>query len=67
MVPIVAGITSVVAGITAIARVADGYGIIGAGHKAWQEDKAQHCSSAYQCRQGCNHYPAALNTTQHEE
>ena len=63
MVPIVAGITAIVAGITTIAGVADGYGIIRAGHKPSQEHKAQYCSSAYQCRQGCNHYPAACNTS----
>lgn len=67
MVAIVASITSAAAGISATASVADGYGIIGARNKASQEHKAQHCSSAHQCREGCDHHPAASHTTQHEE
>lgn len=63
MVAIIAGITSTAAGISATARVADGYGIIGAGNKASQEHKAQHCSGARQYREGSDYHPATCHTT----
>lgn len=53
---------TVVASIAAMARVADVNGIVGAGHEAPQEHESQHGPGACQCRQGCDHHPAARNT-----
>ena len=39
-------VATVVAGIASSANIAEGYDIIGVGHKATQEDKGQHRTRA---------------------